>query len=121
MALLSKWGWRFMSELKALWCKGVKSIHDTHPFLWHTSGKENLSLRSPLISISREWHKIEALATFRIGNGSRVFFWNDPWLDSIPLNSKFIRLFRIVLLPKGSISETRIAKLVLGRFTLEDY
>ncbi|TYK30617.1 putative vacuolar protein sorting-associated protein 13A isoform X1 [Cucumis melo var. makuwa] len=48
---------------------------------------------------------IEVLANFRIGNGSGVYFWNDPWLDNIPLNNKFPRLLRIALLPKGSITE----------------
>lgn len=40
-----------------------------------------------------------------MGNGSRVFFWTDPWLDVIPLNSKFPRLFHIALTPKGSVAE----------------
>ena len=82
----------------------VNSTHGSHPFLWHTSGKENLRLRSPWISISREWRKIEVLTNFRIGNRSSVF-WTDPWLDNISLNSKFPRLSHIALLPKGSISE----------------
>ena len=68
-----------------------------------TLAGRRMSLRSPRISISREWRKIEALATFRIGNDSRVYFWIDPWLDNISLNSKFSRLSRIALLPKGSI------------------
>ncbi|TYK28319.1 uncharacterized protein E5676_scaffold600G001450 [Cucumis melo var. makuwa] len=98
-------GWRFMSEQKVFWRKVVENIHGIHPFLWHTSGKENSCLRSSWISISREWRKIEALATFRIGNGSRVYFWTDPWLDNIPLNNKSPRLSHIALLPKGSISK----------------
>ena len=105
LALLSKWAWRFMSEQNAQWRKVAKSIHGSHPFHWYKSGKEYLSLRSLWISIYRQWRKVEALAAFRVGYGSRVFFWTDPWLDVIPLSSKFPRLFHIALVPKGSVAE----------------
>lgn len=59
------------------------------------AGKSGLSLRSPWISISRSWMKIKALATFKIGNGNRVGFWIDPWIDKLPLNLRFPSIFRI--------------------------
>lgn len=66
--------------------------------VWH-------SLHSPWISISRTWLQVEALATFKLGNGIRIAFWLDPWLGPVPLNICFPRLFRIALFPNGLVAE----------------
>uniref|UniRef100_A0A9I9EHW8 Uncharacterized protein n=1 Tax=Cucumis melo TaxID=3656 RepID=A0A9I9EHW8_CUCME len=68
-------------------------------------GKNNCSLRSPWISISRAWRKVEVLATFNIGNGRRIGFWGDPWFEKVALKLQFLKLFRIALSPKGSIED----------------
>ena len=73
MALLAEWGWRYLEEEDSLWCKVVRSIHGKDIFNWHTTGKEEKCLRSPWVSISRSWLKIDALTTFRLGNGRRPF------------------------------------------------
>ena len=104
MALLAKWRWRFLDEPSSLWCKVVRSIHDSDTFIWHTSGKESSSLRSPWISISRQQRKVEILAVFKVGKGDRILFWLDPWMNSIALWIKFPRLYRIALPPKGSVT-----------------
>lgn len=96
VALLSKWGWRFLKELEALWSMVIRSIHGCGRSNWHTSGNVNVSLRSPWISISRPWLKVEALAEFRVGNGCRTIFWLDPWIEKLPLSSRFPRLFTLV-------------------------
>ena len=74
LALLAKWGWRYLEEEDSLWCKVVRSIHGKKNFKWHTAGKEGKCLRSPWVSISRSWLKIDALATFRLGNGRWIAF-----------------------------------------------
>ena len=67
LALLSRWGWWYLKDPNSLWCRVIWSRHGSGLFNWHTSGKENVSLRSPWISISRQWQKIEALAVFKMG------------------------------------------------------
>lgn len=74
-------------------------------FNWHTAGKGSLSLRSPWVNISISWLKVEALAVYKLGNGSRIAFWLNPWLDKRPLKVCFLSLFRIALNPNGSVSE----------------
>ena len=49
--------------------------------------------------------KIEDLAVFKLGNGNRIAFRLDPWVDQTSLSSRFPRLFRIAINPKGSILE----------------
>ncbi|XP_071688896.1 uncharacterized protein [Rutidosis leptorrhynchoides] len=38
-----------------------------------------------------------------VGNGKDTLFWNDVWLDDVPLCTKFNRLFRADSNPKASI------------------
>ncbi|TYJ99817.1 uncharacterized protein E5676_scaffold446G00190 [Cucumis melo var. makuwa] len=68
------------------------------------SGKSRNSLRSPRVSISRAWRKVESLALFRLSNGRRIGFWTDTWIGVSPLNVQFPKLFRIALLPRGSVA-----------------
>lgn len=103
-ALLAKWGWRFMKEKNSLWRQVVQSIHGKSLFGWHTSGLAICSLRSPWVSISRTWLKVEALAMFKVENG-RTTFWLEPWVNKTPLIDLFPRFFRISLNPRGAIAE----------------
>lgn len=105
MAVLAKWGWRFINKGNSLWTQVVKSIHGRSLFEWLTYGKVSCILRSPWISISRTWLKVEALAVFKIGDGRRIAFWLDPWVDKISLKVCFPRLFKIASNPNGSVSE----------------
>lgn len=73
--LLFKWNWRFLKKQDSLWYKVVKSIHGINPYLWHTSYKHGLSLRSPWISISRTWSKFEAFTKLKIGDGKNFFLF----------------------------------------------
>ena len=90
LALLSKWGSRFSIEQNSLWCQVIRSIHGSSTFNWHSSGKETVSLRSPWISISRQWRKIDSLNLFKLGDGSRILFWKHPSMDRITLECKFL-------------------------------
>lgn len=105
LAMLSKWGWRFMQESEALWRNVITSIHGEDHFQWHTIRKEVANLRSPWISISRQWQKIEALAIFKVGDGRRITFWSDPWIENLPLKVRFPRLFKLALKPTGTVAD----------------
>ena len=107
MALLDKWGWIFTLKQNSLWCKVVCSIHGSDLFHWRTSGKENSSLRSPWINISRQWHKVEALAVFKVGKGDTTLFWVDPWLDRICFEDQISVFVQNSLFPKGLVFQYR--------------
>lgn len=46
MALLAKWGWRFMNEEDSLWRQVIQSIHGKEPFNWHTVENSGNSLKA---------------------------------------------------------------------------
>ncbi|TYK01564.1 hypothetical protein E5676_scaffold451G001410 [Cucumis melo var. makuwa] len=102
---LAKWGRRYLEEEDSLWCKVARSIHGKDIFNWHAAGKEGKCLRSPWVSMSRAWLKIDALTTFRLGNVRRVAFWLDPWESEIPFNSALPRLFEIAILLNGWVAD----------------
>ncbi|TYK22579.1 hypothetical protein E5676_scaffold584G00340 [Cucumis melo var. makuwa] len=93
-----------MKEDTAMWRQVIRSIHGSETFDWHTQSKSGNSLRSPWVSISREWKKVEILAPFKLGNGRRVAFWADSWAREIPLKTQNSKLFKIALLPIGSVA-----------------
>ena len=103
MALLAKRNWRFRKEDTSLWRQVIRIIHGKVAFNGHTTGKYGNSLTSPWVSISRVGRKVEAFALFKLGNGRRIAFWTDSWVDDIPLNLQLPKLFRIALLPIGSL------------------
>ncbi|KAA0057306.1 uncharacterized protein E5676_scaffold496G00500 [Cucumis melo var. makuwa] len=87
LALLAKWGWRFINEENSLWVQVVKSIHGGSEFSWHTKGSVSCSLHSPWISISRSWKQVDSLIMFKLGSGMTIAFWHDPWADLIPIKN----------------------------------
>ena len=66
-------------------------------------GKSGNSLRSPWISISKVWRSVESLALTKLGNGSRTSFCLDIWVGTSPLKGLFSLLYKIALLPQGSV------------------
>lgn len=79
--------------------KVMANIHGTHVFGWHRAEKKNASLQSPWLSISRNW----LFSYFKVGNGTRIYFWHHCWLGDP--KSPFPLLSKVVLLPNGSISD----------------
>ena len=88
-------------EDTSIWRQVIRSMHSKGAFDLHTVGKFNNGLKSPWVSISRTWRKVEALALFKLGNGRRIAFWTDLWIG---LNLQFPKLFIIALLPSGSVA-----------------
>lgn len=87
----------------------METSHEEYPwktkqYNWHTARKYENSLRSPWISISRTWRKAEALPFFKLGNGSRIAFWTNMWVDVLPVGICYPRLFKIAILPNESIA-----------------
>lgn len=59
VALLAKWAWGFSKEEGFLWSQIIRSIHGQESYDWQTKEKFGNSLKSPWISISRRWRKVD--------------------------------------------------------------
>ena len=80
------------------------------------------------MGISRMWRLVEHLAHLKLGSGSRIGFWINFWVGPSTLKELFPSLFRIALLPQGSVADHwdhtlslfRIADHLIGPFPLEE-
>ena len=72
-----KWLWRFPKEDRFLWHKVIKSICGLHSNLWDTRVNDNATFRSPWKAISSLYRDFHQLVSFKVGNGSKVRFWED--------------------------------------------
>ncbi|GJT15049.1 hypothetical protein Tco_0873755 [Tanacetum coccineum] len=98
-ALLFKWIWRFISQDSSLWTRFIKALYGDHGSIDNPSA---LSRKSPWSDIIKE---VSALAlkginllSFikkKVGNGEHTCFWEDVWLDDLPLMTSFPRLYAL--------------------------
>uniref|UniRef100_A0A251V012 Putative RNA-directed DNA polymerase, eukaryota n=1 Tax=Helianthus annuus TaxID=4232 RepID=A0A251V012_HELAN len=99
-ALLSKWIWRFKYDVDSLWSKVVAACHGNNrawsvlPFNTAISGTwlNIVRLEKKLIINGQ---KINNLIKGVLGDGKRIRFWIDVWLEEEPLCDKFPRLFAL--------------------------
>lgn len=84
-ALLAKWGWRFTQESASLWRMVVNSIYGSDVHNWHSLEKKNDCSHCRRVNIFKHWSKVQHHSSFIVGNGSRIFFWQDTKLGSSSL------------------------------------
>ena len=98
-ALLFKWMWRFISHDSSLWSRFIKAMYGNDGSI---DNPRALSRKSPWSDIIKE---ISALAlkginllSFikkKVGNGEHTRFWEDVWLEDLPLMTTFPRLYAL--------------------------
>lgn len=100
--LLLKWWWRFGVKDKALWKQLLRYKYGEVWGNWLPSALESSS-------VSRLWADIVQLGThsselvgyylsnFKLvtGNGQRLQFWKDKWLNNLCLKEEFPRLYSL--------------------------
>lgn len=78
-------GLEIMNESHSLWRKVISSIHGSSAFDWFTSGKYNACLHSQWMNTSKCWQRFDYLASFKLGNGKIILFWQDIWIGGSSL------------------------------------
>lgn len=77
-ALLMKVGWGLISKKESLWTRILRNKYgcgdDVIPKVTRRNQNSNLWL-----GICKVWKKVEEGTSWRVGNGSRINFWNDCW------------------------------------------
>ncbi|KAJ4795769.1 RNA-directed DNA polymerase (reverse transcriptase)-related family protein [Rhynchospora pubera] len=97
-ALLGKWIWKYhFKEHTSIWKSIVTSRYNSF---------DNTSTSSPLWKTLSRLKPLFNLGCKRIvGNGDNISFWNEVWLDNIPLSRTFPLLFNKTNKPKATISQ----------------
>ena len=54
--------------------------------------------------ISKGWENFSPFFSFKVGDGSSIYFWHDPWCDDAPLRDTFPGLFVLAENREASIA-----------------
>jgi len=112
LALLGKWIWRLKFENRSFW----KNILDSKYGGWRglrfqvQNCKESLWRRD----IRKVWNleecgnDFEDRGRWEVGDGKDIRFWEDKWVDNVPLMHKFPRLFSISLFTGRTLSQVGV-------------
>ena len=104
-ALLAKWKWRLMSEENGKWKQILLSKYGSGVGTNQGSGSQNSWWWSDLGKVCDEgegegwFHNHVA---WKVGNGDKIRFWDDAWVDNNKLKFQFPRLYSISL-DKGKL------------------
>ena len=55
--------------------------------------------------IRKGWEDFYSFIIFKMGDGSCIKFWHDPWCKEFPLESGFLELYNIACNKDASVAE----------------
>lgn len=103
-SLLLKWLWKFLSAETMLWKDVIYAKYEmennwmtklvTTPYgcgIWRT--------------IRNLWPILFSRISFTVGNGRKVLFWEDKWINQRPLKLLFPEFYALSRLPKATVEE----------------
>ncbi|GJZ01674.1 hypothetical protein Tco_0519635 [Tanacetum coccineum] len=98
LALLQKWCWRLINNTNLLWVRLIKSIHGVEAGL-NEKGRKMAGLWSRIVGTVNYLHSSGVIPRgtliYRVGCGTKVWFWKDVWLGDVSLKEKYNRLFHL--------------------------
>lgn len=93
-----------LSEHQSLWAPVICSKFGQIGNLWAAANVQQAFHRSSWKGIVQVMPSLIPFSKFSLGSGSSIRFWLDPWIYSIPLESRFPRLFNLSILKDGLVS-----------------
>ncbi|KAE8661369.1 putative ATP binding protein [Hibiscus syriacus] len=114
-ALLGKWVWKFASEKESWWKRVVCGVYDMDPncIMMGNSwpGRASWIWRGVVKNFFFDdgfGDCIRRNMRLKTGKGNYVQFWNDVWLDEVPLKIQFPRLYVLSSNKSGKVMEFRV-------------
>jgi hypothetical protein len=105
ISFLGKWCWRLLQEPEDLWFIVFAAKYGMRVVRWIVVIVELLVGCKTLIAlgvgVERWFNNILKM----IGDGERILFWKDNWVDGILLKSQFGRLFDLCLDKEVSMAD----------------
>ncbi|XP_035843871.1 uncharacterized protein LOC110927588 [Helianthus annuus] len=105
IALLSKWGWRFLVDKNRLWSQTIEALHKVRNKDDFLPCKKSLSgvwynIVQVLNNTKVDGTPLRSFFKASVGNGRNTAFWLDPWISNRPLKDLYPRLF-LLKMEKG--------------------
>ncbi|WMV26208.1 hypothetical protein MTR67_019593 [Solanum verrucosum] len=99
-----KWLWRYTSEEGTLWKEVIVAKYgELNP--WCTEIVSEPYGWGVWRTIRALWNSMEENVFLKVGNGNKIKFWRDGWIDQIPLSESFPDLFSICNNPEARVCE----------------
>lgn len=125
-ALLIKWWWRFGVEKNALWRNVINSKYKMGESSWIPKLELNRKVSSiwkDIMSIQDTNPSMHAQyfenIRFKVGDGSSIKFWMDPWLGTPCLAETYPSLFRMVRCKDDLLSQVIARKADSNQWDLQ--
>ncbi|KAJ0938893.1 putative RNA-directed DNA polymerase [Helianthus annuus] len=110
MALLAKWKWRALNESNNQWSLVVKHVHNVNfsslDDMFKSLRSDHWSHINSSVSSSRPTDlNLNSVFRVRVGVGSSIGFWSQPWIGLVPLQRLFPNLYEIESVKRCSIGQ----------------
>ena len=92
-ALLGKWLWRYSHEANHLWWRVIAMKHGEGKGRWSTKVCTRAHRCGLWRNISEWWVSFSKHLSFVVGDGSRILFWHDKWIEDNSLKNLYPELF----------------------------
>ncbi|KAI3793650.1 hypothetical protein L1987_36270 [Smallanthus sonchifolius] len=117
IALLAKWGWRFLEDKGKLWTKVIEAIHTTRSG-WGfiparlTMGGVWCNIAKCLSNVHTDGIPLRRFFKSNVGSGKDTMFWIDPWNGNEPLKDVCPNLFK-----KEANKRCKVSDRIKGNFS----
>jgi hypothetical protein len=104
-ALLGKWLWRFGNEQDSLWRQVIVSKYGFQREGWcseEARGPYGVSLWR---NIRKNWGVFSNFASYKVGDGFPIHFWDDIWCGERALKSSFPKFYSLARDKEALVSD----------------
>jgi len=102
IAFLVKWIWKILQEPDSLWFQLFKGKYMNGVNFFFSKSKGASQFWQGLHRVK---HLFKCGGTFKVGNDKNCRFWQDSWLNDVPLKIYYEDLYKMVKNAECSVAE----------------
>ncbi|RVX21200.1 Methionine aminopeptidase 1D, chloroplastic/mitochondrial [Vitis vinifera] len=104
-ALLGKWVWRFARAKEEMWKRVLVAKYGQEEFGWRTkktNGAFGVGLWKEILK-EADWCWNNMI--LKVGKGTKIRFWKDPWCGDVELARRFPQLFNVAAQKSATVGD----------------
>ena len=117
-ALLGKWVWRFAHAKEEMWKRVLVAKYGQEEFGWRTKKVNGAFGVGVWKEIMKEADWCWDNMNFKVGKGTKIRFWKDPWCGEVELAGRFPQLFNVAAQRSATVGELWDQNSDLGSWNL---
>ncbi|RVW26139.1 putative mitochondrial protein [Vitis vinifera] len=104
-ALLGKWVWRFACAKEEMWKRVLVAKYGQEEFGWRTKKANGAFGVGVWKEILKEADWCWDNMIFKVGKGTKIRFWKDPWCGDVELARRFPQLFNVAAQRSATVGD----------------